>query len=327
MALKVTNYLKNLGKSTKYMIGRTIEEDYGATYQAVDNAAYLAKETVNSLIHYKTTFKRVKSFVTKSPAFEAGALAYKNAKSSIKTGKFYDEARENAAFDGMDDGIDDDFDLGDDDLGGTANDDSSFDPSIDISKGDRTIASSIESSSRASTTALANTIVDSANMQVEAGKQTASFMLVHQERLFGNLNNSINNLGGMMGGMNGFLNGPMKSHLENSAKFFEESTKYQRENNAILKELIEMERVRLKFVEDSRKQQEKISGKKARGNISDIINADGSIDWPEYFQVMKKNFSNLKGNYGLDLLDGETLKMMAANPLEAVPMMSVRKIM
>ena len=327
MALKVTNYLKNLGKSTKYMIGRTIEEDYGATYQAVDNAAYLAKETVNSLIHYKTTFKRVKSFVTKSPAFEAGALAYKNAKSSIKTGKFYDEARENAAFDGMDDGIDDDFDLGDDDIGGTANDDSSFDPNIDISKGDRTIARSIESSSRASTTALANTIVDSANMQVEAGKQTASFMLVHQERLFGNLNNSINNLGGMMGGMNGFLNGPMKSHLENSAKFFEESTKYQRENNAILKELIEMERVRFKFEEDSRKHQDKINGKKTKTNISDIINADGSIDWTEYFQVMKKNFSNLKGNYGLDLLDAETLKMMAANPLEGVPMMAVRKIM
>ena len=327
MALKVTNYLKNLGKSTKYMIGRTIEEDYGATYQAVDNAAYLAKETVNSLIHYKTTFKRVKSFVTKSPAFEAGALAYKNAKSSIKTGKFYDEARENAAFDGMDDGIDDDFDLGDDDIGGTANDDSSFDPNIDISKGDRAIASSIESSSRTSTTALANTIVDSANMQVEAGKQTASFMLVHQERLFGNLNNSINNLGGMMNGMNGFLNGPMKSHLENSAKFFEESTKYQRENNAILKELIEMERVRFKFEEDSRKHQDKINGKKTKTNISDIINADGSIDWTEYFQVMKKNFSNLKGNYGLDLLDAETLKMMAANPLESVPMMAVRKIM
>lgn len=118
MALKVTNYLRNLGKSTKYMIGKTIEEDYGATYQAVDNAAFLAKETVNSLIHYKTTFKRVKGFVTKSPAFEAGALAYKNAKSSIKTGKFYDEGREMAGFEGMDDGIDDDFDMDVPDVGG-----------------------------------------------------------------------------------------------------------------------------------------------------------------------------------------------------------------
>lgn len=328
MALKVTNYLRNLGKSTKYMIGKTVEEDYGATYQAVDNAAFLAKETVNSLIHYKTTFKRVKSFVTKSPAFEAGALAYKNAKSSIKTGKFYDEGREMAGFEGMDDGIDDDFDMDVPDVGGTANDgDGEFNPEIDISRGDKAIARSVASSAKASTTALANTIVDSANMQVEAGKQTASFMLVHQERLFGNLNNSINNLGGMMGGMNGFLNGPMKSHLENSAKFFEESTKYQRENNAILKELIEMERIRFKDEEESRKRRDKISGKKAKTNISDIINADGSIDWTEYFQVMKKNFSNLKGNYGLDLIDGEALKMMAANPLEALPMMAVRKIM
>ena len=328
MALKVTNYLRNLGKSTKYMIGKTIEEDYGATYQAVDNAAFLAKETVNSLIHYKTTFKRVKGFVTKSPAFEAGALAYKNAKSSIKTGKFYDEGREMAGFEGMDDGIDDDFDMDVPDVGGTANDgDGEFDPEIDISRGDKAIAKSVASSAKASTTALANTIVDSANMQVEAGKQTASFMLVHQERLFGNLNNSINNLGGMMGGMNGFLNGPMKSHLENSAKFFEESTKYQRENNAILKELIEMERIRFKDEEESRKRREKISGKKAKTNISDIINADGSVDWSEYFQVMKKNFNNLKGNYGLDLIDGEALKMMAANPLEALPMMAVRKIM
>lgn len=328
MALKVTNYLRNLGKSTKYMIGKTVEEDYGATYQAVDNAAFLAKETVNSLIHYKTTFKRVKSFVAKSPAFEAGALAYKNAKSSIKTGKFYDEGREMAGFEGMDDdGIDDNFDMDVPDVGGTANDDSKFDPEIDISRGDKAIARSVASSAKASTTALANTIVDSANMQVEAGKQTASFMLVHQERLFGNLNNSINNLGGMMGGMNGFLNGPMKSHLENSAKFFEESTKYQRENNAILKELIEMERIRFKDEEESRKRREKISGKKAKTNISDIINADGSIDWTEYFQVMKKNFNNYKGNLGLDMIDGEALKMMAANPLEALPMMAVRKIM
>lgn len=327
MALKVTNYLRNLGKSTKYMIGKTIEEDYGATYQAVDNAAFLAKETVNSLIHYKTTFKRVQNFVTKSPAFEAGALAYKNAKSSIRTGKFYDEGREMAGFEGMDDdSIDDDFDMDVPDVGGSSDDDG-FDPEIDISRGDRAIAKSVSSSAKASTTALANTIVDSANMQVEAGKQTASFMLVHQERLFGNLNNSINNLGGLMGGMNGFLNGPMKSHLENSAKFFEESTKYQRENNAILKELIEMERIRFKDEEESRKRREKISGKKARTNISDIINADGSIDWTEYFQVMKKNFNNLKGNYGLDLIDGEALKMMAANPLEALPMMAVRKIM
>ena len=327
MALKVTNYLRNLGKSTKYMIGKTIEEDYGATYQAVDNAAFLAKETVNSLIHYKTTFKRVQNFVTKSPAFEAGALAYKNAKSSIRTGKFYDEGREMAGFEGMDDdGIDDDFDMDVPDVGGSSDDDG-FDPEIDISRGDRAIAKSVSSSAKASTTALANTIVDSANMQVEAGKQTASFMLVHQERLFGNLNNSINNLGGMMGGMNGFLNGPMKSHLENSAKFFEESTKYQRENNAILKELIEMERIRFKDEEESRKRRDKISGKKAKTNIADIINADGSIDWTEYFQVMKKNFNNLKGNYGLDLIDGEALKMMAANPLEALPMMAVRKIM
>ena len=319
--------MRNLGKSTKYMIGKTIEEDYGATYQAVDNAAFLAKETVNSLIHYKTTFKRVQNFVTKSPAFEAGALAYKNAKSSIRTGKFYDEGREMAGFEGMDDdGIDDDFDMDVPDVGGSSDDDG-FDPEIDISRGDRAIAKSVSSSAKASTTALANTIVDSANMQVEAGKQTASFMLVHQERLFGNLNNSINNLGGMMGGMNGFLNGPMKSHLENSAKFFEESTKYQRENNAILKELIEMERIRFKDEEESRKRRDKISGKKARTNIADIINADGSIDWTEYFQVMKKNFSNLKGNYGLDLIDGEALKMMAANPLEALPMMAVRKIM
>ena len=320
MGLKITNYLKNLGKSVKYAAAEGFKTNYDTTYKTFDQASTATKETVSAIVNYRQTFKKAQEYLMKSTAYEASNLALKSAKEDLKSGKLWNQDRADKIMFGGD--SDDDFDWNfDEDVSG---DDS--DSSLDITTGDKAIAKTVHDASRASADQISGSIMTAAKYNADVTKQTASFMFAQQERLFGNLNNSIMGLGTTMGNMQNFMTTNMQTHIENSTKFFEESTKYQRENNAILKELLDMERERFKDWNDVRKAEKKRQDKGLKQDITDILSG-GIMDWGAYGKHIKKGFVDQAENLGLGMISKEMLMGMAANPMQFIPAYLVQQAM
>lgn len=319
MGLKITNYLKNLGKSVQYAAAKGFKENYETTYKTFDQAGTATKETVSAIVNYRQTFKKAQEYLMKSTAYEASNLAFKSAKEDLKSGKLWNQDREDKIMFG---GGDDDFDWNfDEDVSG---DDS--DTSLDITTGDKAIAKTVHDASRASADQISGTIMSAAKYNADVTKQTASFMFAQQERLFGNLNNSIMGLGTTMGNMQNFMTTNMQTHIENSTKYFEESTKYQRENNAILRELLDMERERFKDWNISRKAEKKRQGKALKQDITDIISG-GIMDWGAYSKHVRKGFVDQAENLGLGMMSKEMIMGLAANPMQFIPAYLVQQAM
>ena len=319
MGLKITNYLKNLGKSVQYAAAKGFKENYETTYKTFDQAGTATKETVSAIVNYRQTFKKAQEYLMKSTAYEASNLAFKSAKEDLKSGKLWNQDREDKIMFGNGD---DDFDWNfDEDVSG---DDS--DTSLDITTGDKAIAKTVHDASRASADQISGTIMSAAKYNADVTKQTASFMFAQQERLFGNLNNSIMGLGTTMGNMQNFMTTNMQTHIENSTKYFEESTKYQRENNAILKELLDMERERFKDWNAVREAEKKRQDKGLKQDITDILSG-GIMDWGAYGKHIKKGFVDQAENLGLGMISKEMLMGMAANPMQFIPAYLVQQAM
>lgn len=320
MGLKITNYLKNLGKSVKYAAAEGFKTNYDTTYKTFDQASTATKETVSAIVNYRQTFKKAQEYLMKSTAYEASNLALKSAKEDLKSGKLWNQDRADKIMFGGD--SDDDFDWNfDEDVSG---DDS--DSSLDITTGDKAIAKTVHDASRASADQISGSIMTAAKYNADVTKQTASFMFAQQERLFGNLNNSIMGLGTTMGNMQNFMTTNMQTHIENSTKFFEESTKYQRENNAILKELLDMERERFKDWNTVREAEKKRQDKGLKQDITDILSG-GIMDWGAYGKHIKKGFVDQAENLGLGMISKEMLMGMAANPMQFIPAYLVQQAM
>ena len=320
MGLKITNYLKNLGKSVQYAAAEGFKTNYDTTYKTFDQASTATKETVSAIVNYRQTFKKAQEYLMKSTAYEASNLALKSAKEDLKSGKLWNQDRADKIMFGGD--SDDDFDWNfDEDVSG---DDS--DSSLDITTGDKAIAKTVHDASRASADQISGSIMTAAKYNADVTKQTASFMFAQQERLFGNLNNSIMGLGTTMGNMQNFMTTNMQTHIENSTKFFEESTKYQRENNAILKELLDMERERFKDWNTVRKAEKKRQDKGLKQDITDILSG-GIMDWGAYGKHIKKGFVDQAENLGLGMISKEMLMGMAANPMQFIPAYLVQQAM
>ena len=320
MGLKITNYLKNLGKSVQYAAAKGFKENYDTTYKTFDQAGTATKETVSAIVNYRQTFKKAQEYLMKSTAYEASNLAFKSAKEDLKSGKLWNQDREDKIMFGG--GSDDDFDWNfDEDV---SSDDSSSD--LDITTGDKAIAKTVHDASRASADQISGSIMTAAKYNADVTKQTASFMFAQQERLFGNLNNSIMGLGTTMGNMQNFMTTNMQTHIENSTKFFEESTKYQRENNAILKELLDMERERFKDWNISRDAEKKRQAKGLKQDITDILSG-GVMDWGAYGKHVRKGFVDQAENLGLGMMSKEMIMGLAANPMQFIPAYLVQQAM
>ena len=320
MGLKITNYLKNLGKSVKYAAVEGFKTNYDTTYKSFDQASTATKETVNAIVNYRQTFRKAQEYLMKSIAYEASNLALKSAKEDLKSGKFWNQERSDKIMFG---GDDDDFDwnFDEDNIGGD-----SSDSGLDITDGDKAVAKTVHDASRANADQISGTIMSAAKYNADVTKQTASFMFAQQERLFGNLNNSIMGLGTTMGNMQNFMTTNMQTHIENSTKYFEESTKYQRENNAILKELLDMERERFKEWNTGRDAEKKRQDKGLKQDITDIL-SNGVMDWGAYGKHLKKGFVDQAENLGLTMISKEMLMGMAANPLQYIPAYLVQRAM
>lgn len=312
--VKITNYLKNLGKSLVFAtVEDTIKAEMPSAAEFVSTNADTMKHVYHGVKDYKSTVKRAGQMIAGTGLYQAGDYAFKSALEDLKTGNFYNQQRgddlmmKSMGMDDFDMDFDEDFSMESDNT-----------PSLDHDT-EATIQT-IEASTAASTNAIAGATVKSAEHIAGTVRQSTSLMFAQQEKLFSGLNNNILGMHGTLSNIMAFNQNNLQAHLENSRKYFEESSQLNRENNAILKEMLDMQRFDFQARQKSREEAAKRT--KDKFNINNLMGMNGGMDIASYFNHIKKNATDELEMSELGILAGmdpDQLKMMVANPLSIIP--------
>lgn len=312
--VKITNYLKNLGKSLVFAtVEDTIKAEMPSATEFLSTNADTMKQVYHGIKDYKSTVKRAGQMISNTGLYQAGDFAFKSALEDLKTGNFYNEQRgddlmmKSMGMDDFDMDFDEDFSMESDNT-----------PSLDHDT-EATIQT-IEASTAASTNAIAGATVKSAEHVAGTVRQSTALMFAQQEKLFSGLNNNILGMHGTLSNIMSFNQNNLQAHLENSRKYFEESTKINRENNAILKEMLDMQRHDFQARQKSKEEAEKRG--KEKFDITNIMGSNGGVDLANYFSHIKKNAQDELDASPIGLLasmEPDHLKMMLANPLSFIP--------
>lgn len=312
--VKITNYLKNLGKSLVFAtVEDTIKAEMPSATEFLATNADTMKQVYHGVKDYKSTVKRAGQMISNTGLYQAGDFAFKSALEDLKTGNFYNEQRgddlmmKSMGMDDFDMDFDEDFSMESDNT-----------PSLDHDT-EATIQT-IEASTAASTNAIAGATVKSAEHVAGTVRQSTALMFAQQEKLFSGLNNNILGMHGTLSNIMSFNQNNLQAHLENSRKYFEESTKLNRENNAILKEMLDMQRHDFQARQKAKEEAEKRG--KEKFDITNIMGSNGGVDLASYFSHIKKNAQDELDASPIGLLasmEPDHLKMMLANPLSFIP--------
>ena len=326
MALgKVTSYLRNLGKSVIYSTHDEIAKIAPATIEYADTNAQLAKNVVYAIRDFRGTLNRTKEYIKSTKVYEAADVAFANSLDSIKTGAFYSKERENRAAEkyGGDTFKMDDFDadFGDLDKALDFGDDKSAEDSLD--DGDKALIAATEGSAKANAEVVANAVIKGAKATAEVSKANVGILFAQNERLFGRLTSGVSAVQAEIGNINKFNAEAMGKHLENSTKFYDTVTKLSQERNAMLKELLDMERERYKALQQAEKQKD---SKNKHLTFSELVSSSGAVNFTDYFKEVGKNAKTMFEEMGGGMFNmfGEGsngLAMLASNPLSFIPAM------
>lgn len=323
MANKVTDYLKNLTMSVVYYGTEDYVNDVApVTYNTIKGSIELGREVIDSVRNYKALLNRM----TNTDSFKIAETGLNNAISDIKSGKLYNKEREDEAYDkSMGDSFDD-FDWNFDEE--TTKSTTDNEPSIE-EESTKILKGSIEQSSKASSATISTTILNSAKYNGGIMKQAANMLYLQNTKLLGDVKNSIFGVNNTLVQMAKFNENILKTHAENARTFYTESTKLQKENNAILKEMLEMQRIDFKEREENRKQMAKARNAKVKGGLSDLLRADGDVDLEEYGKAVKKNFINEMYSLGVGSVFGlnkDIFEKIAASPLKGISGLLITKL-
>lgn len=310
----VKQYAMNLGRSIKYSAIDNIKKQAPAMTEMATMNAELYKEIHYALINRRQLIMRTDKLIRKSKVYEAVNETRKSIFEDLKTGNFYNKSRiesitkrsmgmENGFGDINEpgEGMDFDFSMDDEDYG------------VDLSEGDIVTVEAIESSSKSSAAMISTAVARSSDYIVESNRAIHKMNYIQNTELFNGLNKSIGSLNENLINSTKAIADTLTTHAQNSKTFFEETTKYSKENNALLKELVEMERNRYK------QEQEK---DRNSTNYDDISGSEGGIDFKAYLKQVGKNISNKSsGISSLNSVFGEdsnTLLTIAGSPLKFI---------
>lgn len=306
----ITSYAKNVAKSIIYSTVDTVKTDMPtlAAYVSQESNKEIAKSIYSGVRDYKSTLKKAKKAVSNSKLYEISDSYIKNALEDIKTGKFYNKER----IDKLDDNIlesqfgsFDDMDI-DIDLSDT---------SSEISSGDRLVAAATQVSSIKAADMISQTQLKSTEAILKSNKISTQLLYNQGAEIVAGLKHVAFTGSQTQGGIVN-LTQIQKTAAENSKSFYENTTNSLNQTNAMLKEMLEMNRALYKG-----KQQSENNIKRNRMTIDDIITADGALDLKAYFGNVKNNtksFLSEKSSGMLDMLqdtDISYLKSMSASPL------------
>lgn len=280
----VKDYTKNLGKSFKYAAIDVVDEKLPILKDFRETNGDFARDIYDHTRKMKNNNAPSRS-ISSLPIFKTIGDAWNNAKQDLKSGKLYNKERGeeamnaemNQMFSDMNDELD--SDLSDDNSG--INIDTSDSALDDISNS--AIAGSINSGFRASSNTI-STAITAGNSYVggsiRGASQLAYIQSIETNR---NIKTGFGNLQTIGTAILSFNKDVLQKHVENSFKFYDNATKLLTEQNAMMKEMLEMQRNLYKA------QQQTSSG--PTSPLDNILNG-GAFDINAYLNNVKSNYKN-----------------------------------
>ena len=323
MATNVVKYISNLGKSVAYVAQDTVKDKAPAIGNFTESNADLFKGVYESLRNYKTTYSKMSTLFKNSKVYEALDVGIHATIEDIQTGKFYNKERKDRlskkAF-GMEDmGFGDMLDAGGDiDLSFDEFD--LNDEDFDMTDGDVEIVKSVHKSSESAAAAVSMAVAKTGEQIIKSNQVTTNLLYSQNIQLGNTLATGFSTMNQNMGSLLSFSNDVILKHVENSAKFYADSTNLMIEQRDLLKKLVESTVPK----EEETKKSDKLT--------YDDITSGGIPDLKEYFKLIKQNVKNQSSMFGMlsTVMDmggeeGNPLLEFASSPLEGVIKFALNK--
>ena len=297
MSLKVKDYLSNLSKSVTYAateITKDLTPNLNKVY--ADNEVAM-KKVFADIKKMKPTLDNIKSAQEKY-IFKPVNYLIDNLKEDIKTGQFY--GHESRADSYMDLGEMLESLLGDmddaDNVEAEANgetistsegeDDNRVHGVPEVTKGDLVVSKAAYGASMKSAQAISTTIAKSTEAELQLTKTIGNLQLSSLGKQASIMLQGFNNLNKGMQALVGFNDQVALTHYQNSRTFFEQMTNFTAENNAILKEMLEMQRIQHSII---------MGDGNDRRNVSLVdkilgTSAKGKFNLQDYATLVKERF-------------------------------------
>lgn len=300
---KVNNYMKNLGKSIKYVAINEIRDTLPIVFETKETNEE-AISSIRSSFRNKNKLKTISNIAKDSEFYKTGNDIYKNLKSSIKTGNFYSQKRQDKAdnefmksfMGGEDFNFDDDF-----------KDEEGFDESEDSLNENadslNELNNDLNSGFEASATAISTTTMESARYVGETVKASAAMAYAQNSEQTFLMRTGFKSLDDGLKKLVHFNSDILQKHIQNSTTFFDNTSKLLSEQNAMMKEMLEMQR-------NVYKANQANENKSDFNKYANIVSSGGAVNLSEYFKNIKSNFSEWSEPIMM------MLNMIKANPLE-----------
>lgn len=271
-----TRYAKNVGESLYHSAQNRAENKYGNLFKV---AKWTQSQLNQEVLKDSRTFNSssIKNSLKNLSIFKDANTILNNSVSDLKSGKFYNKAREDELmekeYSGMF-GDDGEFGFMDDDSDSSMNDieNSAFsDLNKDLNAGFAASSATISNSVMSGSAYIGETVKASSKLQYT--------QLVQMQQInkagFEGVNNHLK-------AIIDFNQSALKQHIDNSTKFYETTTNYLAEQNAIMKEMIEIQR---EMYKNSNPQVKKNS------SFSNVFSG-GGFNLANYKEHVKKNWEN-----------------------------------
>lgn len=294
---KVTQYVKNVGKSVAFASVDAIKSNAPGIKGFMEYHDDVFKEAYGSVRNYRQTIRKTERSIRQSNMFKAVEAGLKNMVEDAKTGNFYNDRTAEYANDAL--GLnDDDFDM---------------EFSVSESSSAKSVTDSFNEAIGAAATSQSTAVAESTNLIVKGNIASTKLLMTGMDQMTARLSSSMGAVYAAVDKTNQFLNTAMVAHIENSRKYYETTTNIMREQQLMMKEMLEMQRNLYKAKDKEYKE----------SRLSQSTRYDGSANIPGYLKNIKGNLTDMMDAYGLgsmkmDIGGGNPFMLYAAAPFKLI---------
>lgn len=281
------DYVKNVAKSIAYSTADQLSETAESSKAFVTTNREIVTEVYESMKDLRKLSKRITGYVKGSKVYEAANEGIKAAFEDIKTGKFYNKERiakfEERALGSMADFGEDEFDIAWEEGADQANKSSSSDNLDDFNL--ENLEESVVMSSKDNAEAISTTVARVGAASISASK--ANTMLLYDQQIKTNsiMEKGFSSIFDRIGEVNKVNFDLASTHADNSARFFESTTKLLTEQNSLLQQIIENQKTAAGVMAEQERK-----SRSQRVEYRDVIGHNGELDVKSYAKSIKQNF-------------------------------------
>ena len=312
------NYFKNVIKSIAYTaadIGKDLAPD--AVEFAKSNMDFVQETYASIKLPPMQSRRRMQAFQN-TRLFKTVDTGFRNIKEDLTTGDFYAKQRADKEYAKL---LGFDFDFDDNEFNFDFDSETTDSSSLEVrksteknsmTKGDAKIVQAIEGTSAASAQSTIRAIVATSDNNIQNLRANTAMLYEQNERLFGNMHKDLSVIGATLDSIFKLQTSVISNIDKNISSFQTESLRLDTERNAILKEMLELQKSKNKTAQELEAERASKSYRKNK-KFSDF-SIGGMIDFDGYFNYIKENVKNEISTYTMGMGMSDLLSTMMVAP-------------